>query len=82
MSVPTPTEVEAANRYKTYRIGFTHGAGGKPVDDKCMMHPTLGNDYAEGYGHGRLCRTNILAEARERFGYEPNILRGQQKGLK
>lgn len=64
--------------FQSYFRGWRDGASCHSMDKKFIDHPTrpdLKAEYEKGYMDGGNARKKDMAEASERLGYEPCILR-------
>lgn len=73
----TPEQIDAANKWQSYRMGWLAGAAIKAIDPRFSSHPNqeLNAAYQLGYRDGGVARREALARATELYGYEPTILR-------
>jgi hypothetical protein len=72
-----PRDVDAANRWRAYGMGWRAGARGTAPDPKATGHADRGiaEAYDAGYLAGCRARGAAAAEASEMYGYEPSVLR-------
>ena len=78
MSVPTPEQVIAANKYHSYTRGWLSGVAGK-MRQETSRDAALNELYLEGYTAGQLARQAVSTAAQVRFGYKPSVLRTTDK---
>lgn len=69
------TQVEAANLYQVYRMGWKHGAVGRSKDPGAAQHPNpcMVAAYELGYMAGGLAFTQASHFASDHFGYDPGF---------
>lgn len=77
MHTPTDEEVESANLFHSYRVGWTDGAGMKSMRPTYLSHEVVAikTEYERGYGDGWVARQGAMQEAASRLNYTPNVLR-------
>lgn len=74
MSVPTPKQVVAANKYHSYMRGWLSGVANKTTQE--ISHDAeLNAVQLEGYTAGQLALQDAKLAAGILFEYQPSILR-------
>lgn len=70
---PFRSELEAANLYQVYRMGWKHGATGRSKDPDAAGHSNhcMVAAYELGYMAGGLAFTQATHFAMDHFGYDP-----------
>lgn len=68
---------DVANRALSYRAGWLHGAASRRMDSRFTAHDNAGirEEYQRGYDDGCVARQQAIAEAYERLGYVPSVMR-------
>lgn len=71
------SEILAANRFHTWRLGWRDGAMRRAMNPSAANHsdPVLAAAYREGYSEGTVAANTANAAACERYGYAPSVLR-------
>lgn len=79
MPLHTPSEIDAANRYHSYRKGWQHGAATRAMGPEFTGHVDDGirEAYLLGYQDGRSELAKALQTAQQRYGHTPTVLRTQ-----
>lgn len=67
-------ELTPYEKFDAYRRGWTDRVSHKAPDPAFCDHAQKEVHYASGWRAGRCARANALAEARNKFGYEPAVL--------
>lgn len=70
-------EILAANRFHSWRLGWRDGAMRRAMNPRAADHSDLviAAAYREGYCDGTVAANAANAEACERYGHSPTILR-------
>lgn len=70
-------EIDAANRFHTWRLGWRDGAMRRAQNPRTTGHPdeAMAQAYRDGYAEGTRTARAAGAAACERYGYTPTILR-------
>jgi hypothetical protein len=73
----TQKDIDAANQWHSYRMGWIKGANVSAMEPKFTEHdnPLIVEAYNLGYGDGRKARNEALVAAESRYGYKQEILR-------
>lgn len=79
MPMHTAAEIDAANRYHSYRRGWIDGAARKAMPEEFTKHTDLGirDAYNLGYQHGYDAHVAALKAAEQRYEHTPTVLRTQ-----
>ena len=78
MSVDPSQDPRDFSRHMAFFRGWTHGAGGKPMDPDFESHSTLGPLYSEGYTAGRHDRNEMAIQSAKRFNVSLSPIRAMK----
>lgn len=73
----TPEQIDAANRFESYRRGWGAGATSRATDPRLATHADQGirDAYNRGYADGRRALNDAMRDASSTYGHVPSILR-------
>ncbi len=78
MSRPA-AEIDAANRFHSWRLGWRDGAMRRAMNPAATGHSdaAMAQAYRDGYGEGTHAARDANTAACERYGHRPTILRAE-----